>query len=152
MISILLSISLTAELLDPTLMLCLHFEIVCVRCWLRGVSAAVCRLPLARRVRATLLPAHGLLGVAASPVAERRLLGRVVVPGLSSASACGIFLDQGLNPCPLQWQVGSYLLFRQDSPHTGCTMSHFYERSTRVPVSPYPNQHLLFSCFRLFYL
>ena len=72
---ILLSISLRAELQDPTLMLCLHFEILCVHFWLRGVSAAVCRLPLAQRARATLLPAHGLLVVVASPVAERRLLG-----------------------------------------------------------------------------
>ena len=27
--------------------------------------------------------------------------------GLSCLSACGIFLDQGLNPCPLHWQVDS---------------------------------------------
>ena len=26
---------------------------------------------------------------------------------LSCSAACGIFLDQGLNPCPLRWQVGS---------------------------------------------
>ena len=30
-----------------------------------------------------------------------------VAHGLSDSSACGIFLDQGLNPCPLPWQVDS---------------------------------------------
>ena len=31
----------------------------------------------------------------------------VVVPGLACFVACGIFLDQGLNLCPLHWQVDS---------------------------------------------
>ena len=31
----------------------------------------------------------------------------VVVHGLSCSTACGIFPDQGLNPCPLHWQVDS---------------------------------------------
>ena len=31
----------------------------------------------------------------------------VVADGLSSAVACGIFPDQGWNPCLLQWQGGS---------------------------------------------
>ena len=31
----------------------------------------------------------------------------VVVHGLSCSAACGIFLDQGSNPCPLHWQVDS---------------------------------------------
>ena len=29
---------------------------------------------------------------------------------------CGIFLDQGSNPCPLHWQTGSYPLHYQGSP------------------------------------
>jgi len=29
----------------------------------------------------------------------------VVVPGLSCFAACGIFPNQGLNPCPLHWQA-----------------------------------------------
>ena len=28
---------------------------------------------------------------------------------------CGIFPDQGLNPCPLYWQVDSYPLYHQGS-------------------------------------
>ena len=35
--------------------------------------------------------------------------------GLSCREACGIFLDQGLNPCPLHWQVDSLLLSQQGS-------------------------------------
>ena len=41
----------------------------------------------------------------------------VVVPGLSCSTACGIFLDQGLNPCPLHWQVDFYPLHHQGSPY-----------------------------------
>ena len=31
----------------------------------------------------------------------------VVAHGLSCSAACGIFPDQGSNPCPLRWQVDS---------------------------------------------
>ena len=31
----------------------------------------------------------------------------VVAHGLCCSAACGIFLDQGSNPCPLQWQADS---------------------------------------------
>ena len=37
-----------------------------------------------------------------------RCTGSVVVAhGLCCSVACGIFLDQGWNPCPLQWQADS---------------------------------------------
>ena len=35
---------------------------------------------------------------------------------LSCSEACGIFLDQGLNLCPLHWQMDSYSLHHQGSP------------------------------------
>ena len=35
----------------------------------------------------------------------------VVAHGLSCSAACGIFLDQGLNPCPLHWQAYYYYFF-----------------------------------------
>ena len=57
------------------------------------------------------------LGARASVVAARGLsscgswaldAGLVVVAhGLSCSAACGIFPDQGLNPCPLHWQADS---------------------------------------------
>ena len=43
----------------------------------------------------------------------------VVVHGLSCSAACGIFLDQGSNPCPLNWQADSYPLCHQGSPDKG---------------------------------
>ena len=53
------------------------------------------------------------LGERASVVAARVLWSAgtvVVVPWVSCSATCGIFLDQGLNPCPMPWQVDSYLL------------------------------------------
>ena len=38
----------------------------------------------------------------------------VVVHGLSHPVACGIFPDQGLNPCPL---IGRQILYHQGSPN-----------------------------------
>ena len=35
---------------------------------------------------------------------------------VSCPTACGIFLDQGSNPCPLHWQADSYPLHHQASP------------------------------------
>ena len=59
-----------------------------------------------------------ILTAAASPVVEHGLQARgpqqswragsaVVARGLGCSVACGIFPDQGSNPCPLHWQVGS---------------------------------------------
>ena len=36
--------------------------------------------------------------------------------GLNFPEACGIFLDQGSNPCPLHLQPNSYPLYHQGSP------------------------------------
>ena len=36
----------------------------------------------------------------------------------SASVACGIFADQGLNPCLLHWQVDSLSLSHQESPQT----------------------------------
>ena len=40
----------------------------------------------------------------------------VVAHGPSCSVACGIFPDQGLNPCPLNWQADSQPLRHQGSP------------------------------------
>ena len=46
-----------------------------------------------------------------------RLAGSVVVAhGPSCSAACGIFPDQGSNPCPLRWQADSQPLRHQGSP------------------------------------
>ena len=46
-----------------------------------------------------------------------RCAGSVVVAHRPNCSvACGIFPDQGLNPCPLHWQADSQPLHHQGSP------------------------------------
>ena len=40
----------------------------------------------------------------------------VVAHGPSGSAVCGIFPDQGLNPCPLHWQADSQPLHHQGSP------------------------------------
>ena len=50
------------------------------------------------------------LGARTSVVVALRLHScgsRALECRLSSCGACGIFLDQGSNPCPLHWQVDS---------------------------------------------
>ena len=59
---------------------------------------------------ASLVTEHGLWVAQASVVAapDRWSTGAVVeAHGPSCSAACGIFLDQGSNPCPLHWQVDS---------------------------------------------
>ena len=41
----------------------------------------------------------------------------VVAHGPSCSAVCGIFPDQGSNPCPLHWQADSQPLCHQGSPH-----------------------------------
>ena len=41
----------------------------------------------------------------------------VVAHGPSRSAACGIFPDQGSNPCPLHWQADSQPLRHQGSPY-----------------------------------
>ena len=58
---------------------------------------------------------HTLGSVVVAPGLQS--LGSIVVAhALSCSEACGIFLGQGSNPCPLSWQVYSYPLYHQGSP------------------------------------
>ena len=61
--------------------------------------------------RLSLVVAHRLLIAVASLLTERRLEGTqasgVVAHRLSRLMPCGIFPEQGLNPCLLPWQVDS---------------------------------------------
>ena len=50
---------------------------------------------------------------------SRRAGSVVVAHGLSCSAACGIFPDQGLNPCPLLWQADSQPLRQQGNPTLG---------------------------------
>ena len=65
---------------------------------------------------ASLVVEHRLSSARASVVVAPRLSGTgsvVVAHGLSTA-ACGIFLDQGSNPCPLHWQADSIMKAHTD--------------------------------------
>ena len=48
--------------------------------------------------------------------ALRRTGSVIVAHGASRSAACGIFPDQGSNPCPLHWQADSQPLRHQGSP------------------------------------
>ena len=48
--------------------------------------------------------------------ASRRAGSVVVAHRPSCSAACGIFPDQGLNPCPLHWQADSQPLRHQGNP------------------------------------
>ena len=66
------------------------------------------------------IAACGSLIIVASLVAEHRLQMHrlsIVAHGPCCSAACGIFPDQGSNPCPLHWQADSQPLRHQGSPY-----------------------------------
>ena len=75
--------------------------------------------PLSLRSRAlgsqaSVVAAHGL----GSLVLRLSSTGSVVTHGLSNSTLCGIFPDQGSNPCPLHWQADTYPRRHQSCPIT----------------------------------
>ena len=58
---------------------------------------------------------------------SRRAGSVVVAHGPSCSVACGIFPDQGSNPCPLHWQADSQPLRHQGSPSC-CFLTKFWRR------------------------
>ena len=54
---------------------------------------------------------------------SRRAGSVIVAQGPSCSAACGIFPDQGSNPCPLHWQADSQQLRHQGSPEKYICMS-----------------------------
>ena len=54
--------------------------------------------------------------------------------GLSCSAACGIFLDQGSNPCPLHWQVDSQPLRHQGSPYVRVLMVKSSSAGSLLPT------------------
>ena len=65
---------------------------------------------------------------------SRRAGSAVVAHGPSRSAACGIFPDQGSNPCPLHWQADSQPLHHQGSPHKGINL--ILEGSALMTSSP----------------
>ena len=56
---------------------------------------------------------------------SRRTGSVIVAHGPSRSAACGIFPEQGSNPCPLHWQADSQPLRHQGSPY-----SHFFYKKS----------------------
>ena len=56
---------------------------------------------------------------------SRRAGSVVVAHGPSCSVACGIFPDQGSNPCPLYWQADSQPLRHQGSPNCCCFLNSY---------------------------
>ena len=54
---------------------------------------------------------------------SRRAGSVVAAHGPGRSAACGIFPDQGLNPCPLHWQADSQPLRHQGSPQCAFNMN-----------------------------
>ena len=78
----------------------------------RAFSSCGERGPLFIAVRGPLTIMASLVGSTGS----RRAGSVVVAHGPSHSAACGIFPDQGSNPCPLHWQADSQQLHHQGSP------------------------------------
>ena len=97
-----------------------NFVYLFIYFWLCWVFVAACRLSL---VAAS--GGHSSSRCAGLSLSRPLLLrstgsrhaGSVVVAhGRSCSVACGIFPDQGSNPCPLHWQADSQPLCHQGSP------------------------------------
>ena len=58
----------------------------------------------------------------------------VVAHWLSCSTTCGIFLDQGSNPCPLHWQADSLPLRHQGSPTLCILKKKFFSNVTKFKV------------------
>ena len=74
-----------------------------------------------RQVAATLhrgARASHYRGLSLRSTGSRRAGSVVVAHGPSCPVACGIFPDQGSNPCPLHWQADSQPLRHQGSPRS----------------------------------
>ena len=103
-----------------TIFACGLFSSLFIYFWLCRVFASVRGLSLVAASgghssswRAGLSPSRPLL---LRSTGSRRAGSVVVAHGPSCSAACGIFPDQGSNPCPLHWQAGSQPLRHQGSP------------------------------------
>ena len=80
--------------------------------WLCWVFVSVRGLSLVAASRGLSLSRPLLL----RSIGSRRAGSVIVAHGPSCSAACGIFPDQGSNPCPLHWQADSRPLRHQGSP------------------------------------
>ena len=135
---------------EDSLTIFFKFILLCIYLFLAALGLHCCAWVFSSCSKQVLLfvAVHSLLIVVASLVVEHGLqvcglpqlwhVGSVVVArglqstgsvvvahGFSCSSACGIFLDQGSNVCPLCWQVDSQPLCHQGSPPHNCFNTNF---------------------------
>ena len=67
---------------------------------------------------------------------SRRAGSVVVAHGPSCSTACGIFPDQGSNPCPLHWQADSQPLRHQGSPWVNILYSWLTKKDAKTDCKP----------------
>ena len=90
----------------------------------RAFSSCGKQGPLFIAVRGPLTILASLVGITGS----RRAGSVVVAHGPCCSAACGIFPDQGSNPCPLHWQADSQPLRHQRSPKRfSIRYSHYHD-------------------------
>ena len=66
---------------------------------------------------------------------SRRAGSVIMAHGPSCSAACGIFPDQGSNPCPLHWQADSQPLCHQGSPIFPFLISNYLFKYPPILVS-----------------
>ena len=78
---------------------------------------------------------------------SRRAGSVIVAHGPSCSAACGIFPNQGLNPCPLHWQADSQPLRHQGSPYfifiQKVLISYLFYTLVYICQSQSPNSQIL---------
>ena len=74
---------------------------------------------------------------------SRRAGSVVVAHGPSCSAACGIFPDQGSNPCPLLWQADSQPLCHQGSPQLSFLIAATTPLPYRTQLKGMPHPLLL---------
>ena len=68
---------------------------------------------------------------------SRRAGSVTVAHGPSCSAACGLFPDQGSNPCPLHWQADSQPLRHQGSPRQEFYLGIHYSKGNAQLFPPY---------------
>ena len=96
-------------------------------CWVfvsvRGLSLVVASGGHSSSWRAVLSLSRPLL---LRSISSKRAGSAVVAHRPSCSAACGIFPDQGSNPCPLHWQADSQPLRHQGSPAQPFWNTYFF--------------------------
>ena len=106
---------------------CTESSLLCVGFLLWRVGATLCCDVWASH-------GHGFSCCKAQVLGARATV--VVAYGLHYSMACGIFLDQGSNLCPLHWQVNSHLLtIREVLGPDACHQSQ--ENTLEFPIFNY---------------